>query len=260
MNALEARAKALRRHLGLGGDSAAVRAARPLYSVLLRVLYGRRGLERTVGAEPPVYLAPSYRGIAEDSEPTVLAALKARAHAGSIVFDVGANVGLFSLLAARWVGLTGHVYAFEPAPEALRALRYHIELNDLAGRVEAIGSALADRCGEALFYAHRFNGENSLSPSHARRVPSAAAVRVPLTTVDAFCAERNIVPTLLKIDVEGYELHVLRGARQTFARHRPAAVVEIHPAKWREAGDDRASAASTLADLGYRPVPLEPID
>jgi FkbM family methyltransferase len=257
MNSLESSVKAVKRGLGLTSRSAVVRLARPAYDLLLHALYERTGLERTVAGEPPLYLAPRYRGITEDTEPTVFAALKDRIGPGAIVLDIGANIGWFTMLAARWAGGAGRVYAFEPAPESLAALRRHVELNGLTERVEVIGQAVSELPGEATFYAHAFNGENSLSANHAGRVPPAETRRVTVTTVDEFCAARGVVPTLLKIDIEGFELHALRGARRTLSKHRPSVIVEMHPAKWDDAGESTASAASTLAALNYRVVPLD---
>jgi FkbM family methyltransferase len=125
------------------------------------------------------------------------------------------------------------------------------------GSIEAVGSALSDTAGEATFYAHTYSGENTLSASFARRVPGARGVRVPVTTIDDFCAAREIAPTLLKIDIEGFEFHALKGARQTLRRHHPTVIVELHPMVWKEIGLSRERVTKTLAELGYHARPLE---
>jgi len=174
-----------------------------------------------------------------------------------VVLDIGTTVGLISLVMASWVGKTGRIYAFEPAPESLRALRKHIRLNGMADRIEAVSCAISDTAGEATFYAHTYNGENTLSASFARRVPDARGVRVPVTTIDDFCASRAIIPTLLKIDIEGFEFHALEGARQMLRRHCPTVIVELHPMIWKEIGLSTERVTQTLADLGYQARPLE---
>jgi len=255
MNSLESSIQTIKRRLRLSNHSPLIGALRPVYDFLLDIFYGSKGLERRIQGEEPLRLLPRYRSISE--EPEVLAALKSLARPGGVVLDIGANVGLFSLLMARWAGKTGRVLAFEPAPESLQALRTHIQLNLLTDRIAAIGCAVSDTTGEAKFYAHSFNGENTLSAAFARRVPVARPVLVPVTTVDAFCAAHRIAPALLKVDIEGFEIHALRGAKETLRRHRPAVVVELHPMNWPEIGVSRDQAEQTLSELGYRPVPLD---
>ncbi len=257
MNTLESAVRRAKHGLGLSSGSLLVRAVRPAYDSLLNVVYGRAGIERQIHGEPPFRLRPQYRAVGEDFEPTVFAALKSGAHPGGVVLDIGANVGMYSMLIARWVGESGRVYAFEPAPEPLHALRDHVTLNNLSDRIEVIGEAVSDASGEATFYAHTANGENSLNPEYARRVTAAEAVRVPVTTIDDFCLQREIKPTMLKMDIEGFEFHALRGARETLSQHRPTVIIEMHPHIWPEIDFTREQADAILKELGCEAVPLE---
>jgi FkbM family methyltransferase len=257
MTRLESAVRRLKQAAGLSGQSPLVSALRPAYDHFLGAVYGRHGLPRRFPGESPVRIRPRYRSLSANAEPGVFAALKSRVRPADVVLDVGANLGVYSLLMGRWVGDAGRVFAFEPAPLALAALRDHIALNGLAGRVEAVGRAVGDRTGEATFYAHSYNGENSLNAGHARRVAAARPTRVPVITIDAFCEAERIAPALIKIDVEGWELHALRGARATLARCRPAVVVELHPSLWPEVGVCAAEAADVLAHLGCRAVSLD---
>src|SRR6516162_2322156 len=124
-------------------------------------------------------------------------------------------------------------------------------------RIEAIGCAVSDAVGKATFYAHTFSGENTLNSSFVQRVPSASAVVVRVTTVDEICDSHRIEPTLLKIDIEGFEIHALRGARNTLAHCHPHILVEMHPTVWPEIGVTRTMAEQLLAELCYRIIPLE---
>jgi FkbM family methyltransferase len=257
MNALETFAQKTKQGLGLYKRPTLIAALRPGYEALLGALYGSKGLKRSVQGEKPIRLLPRYRSISEAAEPSVFAALKSCAKPGGTVIDIGANVGLFSLVMARWVGPTGRIFAFEPAPESLEALRKHIQLNAMVDRIEAIGCAVSDTVGETTFYAHTFSGENSLNLSFGRRVPAASAVVVPVNTIDAFCAAHHIEPSLIKIDIEGYEIHALHGARNTLIQGRPRVVVEMHPTIWPEIGATRAQAERLLAELRYQINPLE---
>lgn len=257
MNALESAVRKAKQGLGLSSRSPLVKAVRPAYDTLLNAMYGRAGIERRIHGEPPLRLRPQYRAVGEDCEPTVFAALKSGANAGGVVLDVGANIGMYSLLMARWVGESGHVYAFEPAPEPLQALREHVSLNDLSDRIEVIGQAVSDASGEATFYAHASNGENSLNPDYAKRVSVAEAVRVPVTTIDEFCRDREIRPTLLKIDIEGFEFHALHGAAETLSKYRPTVIIELHPHIWPEIGLTSEQAVAILLELNCRMVALD---
>lgn len=258
MNALETAIRKVKRGLGLSSDSPLVRGVRPAYDAMLRTVYKNKGLARSFYGEPPLFLRPECRAFSEEGDEASSDALKRLTQSGATVLDIGANVGVYSMLCARWAGPGGRVFAFEPAPAALTLLREHLALNGLAERVEVVAQAVSDKAGEAVFYVHDFSGENSLNAGFAERVGAAAGtVRVPVTTVDEFCQTRNIAPTLIKIDVEGYELQVLRGARETLKRHQPALLVEMHAHLWAEINVRREEFAALFDALPYTLTPLE---
>ena len=256
MNSLETTVRYIKRNLNLTSASPLVRVVRPAYDVLLNSLYSQHGLVRVINGEEKLRVRPVHRYAHEDYEPTVFAHLKRNVKPGSVVLDIGAHVGLFTILLVRWAGPTGHVYAFEPTPETRAALEDHLVLNDVADHVTLIPMAVSDMTGTAMFYAATSSPENTLSSAHTR-LSTAEAIEVPLTTIDDFCTKRNVVPTLIKIDIEGFELHALRGAKETLAQHRPAVLIELHPMNWPEIGESPATAAAILAQLGYRAVPLD---
>lgn len=139
---------------------------------------------------------------------------------GDVVFDVGANVGFYSLLASVLVGSQGKVYAFEPLPQNLRFLIRHLELNRV-GNVSAFETAISDRSGVARFQEARNNSMGKLAES--------GSLTVNTTTIDELVACGECAPPdLLKIDVEGAELAVLQGARQTLATRRPTLFLATH--------------------------------
>jgi len=224
---------------------------RPFYDAMLRAAYGRSGLARRVHGEAPIRILPRYRSISETGEPEVFQALKALVKPGHLILDIGANVGVYSLLMARWVGEAGRVIAFEPAPESAAALKQHLALNRLSDRVEVVESAIADRSGQTEFFAATYNGENSMNPAFGSRVVSARKVTVPVTTIDDFCAHHQIAPDLIKIDIEGYEFHAVRGALRTLAEHHPNIVMELHPAIWPQIGVDGERELAELCGRGY---------
>lgn len=156
---------------------------------------------------------------------------------GGVVFDVGANAGFFTLLASRLAGEHGSVVAFEPFSGAVGYLRRHVELND-ARNVTVIEAAVSDRPGTSHFAAG--------ADMSTGRLTEAGDVAVSVVSLDDLCGRGEIPkPNLLKIDVEGEELNVLRGAATILAETKPTIVLETH-------GYDIHTACSTLlSSLGY---------
>jgi FkbM family methyltransferase len=229
---------------------------RSLYHRLLALGSGGKGLKRSLPGGEIVYILPAYRYTKWN--PIEYETFKACLKSGDVGLDIGANAGNYSLLFGFCVGPTGKVFAFEPAPEAFAGLTRHLELNALKSVVWPVQAALSDRPGEAHFLAHGFQGGNRLL-GRGERVPAEFTLRVPCLTVDDFCAARKITPDFIKIDVEGYELAVLRGARQTIkaAQNDFALFVELHPGLWPRLGWSRQDLELELAGQGLVVDPWE---
>jgi FkbM family methyltransferase len=255
MNLVEIVARRVKRVFRLGDNSRLVCAIRPTYDSMLERLYGRRGLSRTIHGEEPLRLLPCTRLIPEEYEPQALDALKETLGPGAVVLDVGANVGISAMMMARWCGSEGHIYAFEPSPTPKKLLAQHLQLNGLADRVTISDFALSDAEGTATFYASGISGKAALSDVNIGQ--DSEAVKVPVTTIDAYCETNKIKPSLIKIDVEGFEFKVLNGARKTLKEARPRILVELHPMFWPALGIDTEWAARQLRELNYRITPIE---
>jgi FkbM family methyltransferase len=184
---------------------------------------------------PPDYVGRTL-AISGTWERQVTAAFRALLTRGDVCVDVGATIGYFTLLASKLVGPRGHVYALEPSPRIHAGLRANLELNRVTN-VTTLRVAAADTEDAALVYEGTpgNRGGTSLHPARAfegREVTSAEPHRLDsLLTIDEIARLR-----LAKIDVEGYELPVLRGLEGVYERGgRPAVIVELFP-KW--SGDD----------------------
>jgi len=162
---------------------------------------------------------------------------------GSVVFDVGANVGFLSLLASRLAGPAGRVIAFEPAPVAVGYLRRHVALNR-AHNIEIIAVAVADENGRARF--------SSAGPVEMGHLADDGQLEVETASLDTL-VETGIIPPpdVVKIDVEGAELGVLRGAQAILRARRPVVVLSTHGLESHEA------SCSLLRSLGYAVTLLE---
>ncbi len=139
---------------------------------------------------------------------------------GDVVVDIGAHIGCAAVPAARAVGPAGHVYACEAIPSISMALRHTVAASGL-DNITVLNYGLGSAPGEATFLARGAgSGHSDLGGSVGE------PVTVPMTTLDALVAEVGLQRLdFLKVDVEGWEPEVLRGAAQTIRRHRP--VIEI---------------------------------
>lgn len=166
---------------------------------------------------------------------------------GMTVVDVGANYGLYTLQAARAVGPTGRVLAFEPAPHVYARLADHVRLNG-AANVTTHPVAVSDREGTATFHLGRNDSVGSLLRPTAGR-----AVEVPTTTLDAFLAAHGVGRVdAVKVDAEGAELLVLRGMRGLLARpHKPILFCEYNFPALAAAGTSAAELFDFTLAHGY---------
>ena len=235
-----------------GGRSAAPPALRRAFEAVLDRLPGDHLVCVLPGGER-VRLSARYRHVSWN--PDEYAAFHAIVRPGMTVLDIGANVGAYALVFAAWVGAKGRVFAFEPAPDACAGLRTHVTLNGFDDRVTIVQAAIAGSSGSAPFAVHPSGGASSLA---LESVANGTRVTVPTQTIDDVCKAHELLPAVIKIDVEGAELDVLRGARQTLALPGLHAFVEFHPAAWRVAGISRAEIEGELAGQGFTVESLDP--
>jgi len=164
---------------------------------------------------------------------------------GQEVWDLGANVGVFSLAAAV---RGAAVLAVEPDPFLADLLRRTTRLEPNRGlRIDVLSSAISSRFDLAEFaIAARGRASNSLAEVRGRSTSGGVRMRltVPVLTLDMLASVRHR-PDFLKIDVEGAELHVLEGGRMVFEQHRPIVWIEVDRER-------QAEATRLLKSMGYR--------
>jgi FkbM family methyltransferase len=202
----------------------------------------------TLPAGEQIRVLPQHRQITWN--PEEYAAFRTAVHPGDVVMDIGANLGAYTLLFGLWTAPTGRVFAFEPAPVPYAGLTAHVGLNGLSDRVTTLQQAVTSREGTASFIAEGVDGANRLTSGEAAGADTV--VQVAAITVDAFCGRHGVTPQVIKIDAEGAELDVLRGARQTIraAGPRLALFVEMHPHLWSSFGTSRAEIEAELEHQG----------
>jgi len=159
-------------------------------------------------------------------EPNVTAALPGVLAAGDVFLDIGAHIGYFTVLAARLVGPTGHVYAFEPSPTTYQRLQKNVELNSFSN-VTAFEVAVGDSSRRGTLYEGPRQNTclATLHPAFGAKREGAPEVTVDVRPVTAVVPEEELVRVrALKIDVEWQELEVLRSLEPLFALNLPLAI------------------------------------
>jgi FkbM family methyltransferase len=167
-----------------------------------------------------------------------------------IVIDGGSNCGIYTVVAAKLVGPSGVIFSFEPGKEAFYALETNVHLNGLSN-VRTYHAALSDGPGTGVLYHHP-EGPNSFSLGPPDTGKSASE-DVTLRSLDQVMP-KELVPRigLIKLDVEGAEELVLRGARYILAHSHPIVIFEMHSTAARRLGLDPTDSWRILSSLGYK--------
>lgn len=246
-------------HLGeaIGGQLRSGRIRdrlRAIYHQLLMLRSGGKGISCGLPGGEFMRVLPAYRFASWNY--LEYEAFKTMVQPGFIALDIGANIGTYSVLLGQWVGPQGKVYAFEPAPETFTALNQHIVMNGLQNIVLSQQKAVSDCAATLDFHADRFHGTNRILIAGESATHSSDKVQA--LTIDEFCTQHRLQPDFIKIDIEGFELAALRGARETLqaGRGHIALFVEMHPTTWRQIGITRKEV---LAELEFQGLKAEPL-
>lgn len=178
-------------------------------------------------------------------ELSVLRAMNLILRPGDHFVDIGANIGMMTLHGRGLVGAGGSVQSFEPNPPCAAALRDHLQLNGISN-VAVHECALSDEPGTlTLSMTSEHSGTATLADVGAQ---ATRTVAVPVKVADS---EITIAPRLIKIDVEGFELQVLKGLRRTLAAHAPFLITELIEEHLNKAGSTISEVKAFLTGLGY---------
>jgi len=164
------------------------------------------------------------------------------------VLDIGAHIGLYTLPISSVIASNGLVHAFEPAEANIIFLNRHVELNNLRN-VVLVKKLLWDEDDATLSF------EESKDVSGINRIIKSGSGMLfcgqQITTVDRYSVDQNIVPEIIKIDVEGAELNVLRGARETLMRCNPLLCLSVHSKELEDIGSSATELWNYIDDLNY---------
>lgn len=166
---------------------------------------------------------------------------------GSLVIDVGANVGFFARRFAKWVGAAGKVIAIEPEAQNCANLTRALARDRVAGRVDVRRAVAAASPGPMMLEI------NPLHPADHKLSRDGTGLAVDAVTIDGLVQDSGAVPSLIKIDVQGAEMLVLEGAASVLETSHPALFVELHEEGLNRFGTSVAAILTHLATLGYQP-------
>jgi FkbM family methyltransferase len=196
------------------------------YGGVLAFLSGRTGLPLQIGGHT-VRLNPLFANLNwETVEVDAYRAFRTAVRPGDTVYDVVAHFGTYTIISVRQGGPQTRVIAYEPCELTRHYLTQHLKWNNVAGQVVVRGVCCGATRGKALFYFRPGvpEGINGLV-----RNEGLAELPVEVTTLDAEVDELGLRPGIIKIDVEGAELDVLRGAERVLRTCRPRLFISLHP-------------------------------
>jgi FkbM family methyltransferase len=166
-------------------------------------------------------------------EPDLQSAIQDLVKPGMKVYDVGANIGFFTLLFANIVGEAGKVFAFEALPRNIERLRINLALNRLEERVSIISSAVIDGSRDVNFFLGPSDNMGKANGSAGRPLAvDTENIPIPGISLDDFVYKEGYpAPHVVKMDIEGGEVLALPGMRQLLRVHQPVLLLECHGRK-----------------------------
>jgi FkbM family methyltransferase len=200
----------------------------------------------------------SHGCLNDNWEPEETAFFISRLHAGDTVLDIGANIGWFSLVAAKHIGPTGVIHAFEPRPVTYSMLAKTIALNGLRDLVHLWEYALSDEAGDLMinWAANTDNPGNSFVTKDKTGPAGHESARVRAVRLDELLPD--IAPDVIKIDVEGAEPMVFAGAVNALKRRRPIILSELFPDQlMKVSGKTPVQYIQQMEEYGYACYLLE---
>jgi FkbM family methyltransferase len=189
-------------------------------------------------------------------EPDVTQYARRTLRRGDVAIDVGAHIGYFTLLFAQLAGGTGQVLAFEPEAGNFDLLEQNIAANGYRN-VTARRAAVGETTGRGSLLVDPFNSGGARLIDGAALGPGSGS-NVEVVALDDECPQLRGRVRLVKVDAEGRELSVLRGARKTLETSSVSVVTEFTPRALEDAGTPPDELLSFLGELGFRPHLLRP--
>ncbi len=173
---------------------------------------------------------------------------------GMAVLEIGANIGYYTLIAARHTIPGGTIVALEPSPVNLRSLGQNLKLNGIQDRVKVYPLAAGRLAGKLPFYLMSKGNLSSFVKRDDYQVQMISQIDVPVLPVDDLVKNENLKIDYFRMDVEGFEVEVIEGMVYTLTGTEPpiGGFIEVHPQLLKERKSSAHSFVERMADLGYR--------
>ena len=236
--------------------------AKFVYRRLLALRYGTHGLAVAAQNDRVWKLHHEVILRGEFQEFDTILWLRSVIQPGDFIMDIGANIGQMTLEAATLTGPNGKVIAIEPAPGNVKLLELHVRANCVDDRVQVIEAACGVDHGTTTSFYIVGPDKDAIGSGHTLNCQAVADMgtvcqKVNVVSIDGICRETGIVPAVIKIDVEGGELDVLRGAKWALDRYRPRVRFGFHPFGFDDPIAATREIRQLLATCGYNtPEPV----
>jgi FkbM family methyltransferase len=216
------------------------------------------GVPATIDSQVAVRLSPTtFSGGNYHFDPRLTAVLRKYAQPGRAFLDIGAHMGIASVMYAALTDTGTRVIAIEPNPNVFPLLIANSQVNGM--RIDCFRLAFGAEVGDVSLFVDGRDPNASLSREapgkygcwSAHEKPSLQEFRVARTTVDKFCDAFGLTPGLIKLDVEGAEFEVLRGAARTLRECRPLILMEAHVFAWDGFGYTGKDLERVIREAGY---------
>lgn len=169
---------------------------------------------------------------------------------GNVFMDIGANIGCYSLIASKIVGLEGEVHAFEPVSKVFDKMLFNIQLNQLSN-ITTNRKAVYESSGLLEFFLSS-NENAGMSGIFHHDTESGEIEKVESITIDEYVEKKNITRIdLIKIDIEGAELFALKGMKNTINQFKPVIIMEVSEDVLQNIPVKKNEALDLMEDLNY---------
>jgi len=221
-----------------------------LYYTGLDILTLRKGVPRKINNHVVRFPARWSRYYESNYEEENYNFLQQQVKKGMHIIDIGAHIGLFSVTASQLTGTEGKVICFEPTPGTFNTLTETLRLNKCSN-VTPVQAAVSEQSGVTTFYISDIEACNSNSLVKNKEEKEISAHEVKLVSIDDVVATYSMRPSVIKIDVEGAELDVLKGGIQTFKSIKPILILGMHPEFIKMKGDTLEAIWDLLIGCSY---------
>jgi FkbM family methyltransferase len=221
-----------------------------IYYTLLNLITFGKGIAVTINNFRVWLPARYYKYFPKNYEEENFAFFKKYSRPGMTTLDIGAHFGLFAVFFQKTSN--GEVYAFEPTRSTLEVLKETVALNKCQDKLHVVEMAVDKEAGSANFFIHQLaGGRGNTLVQNAKLGMTSSSYEVKVTSVDLFVKERGLEVDFIKIDAEGAELGVLKGAAETIRKRRPLMILSVHPETIQNRGDSIAEIWELLQQFGY---------